>query len=134
MKSTKRRPPGFPAGVISTVTGASGSSGRSTCHDFGMSPAFTVVMLLFLALLGAFVVMALLYHDVTAPRKSPRGDDHLPFRTRPVAQATPKCSGVASSSRKVGTLTAAGAASDPSPASALAFAAAAGPRRCRWGG
>src|SRR3954453_1825581 len=108
MKSTKRRLLGFPAGVISTVTGASGSSGRATCHDFGMSPALTVVTLPFLVFVGVLVVMPLLYHDVNAPRKSPRGDDHSPLRARAVAQATPKCSGVASSSRKLGTLTAAG--------------------------
>src|SRR5436305_14947873 len=71
MKSTRRRLLGFPAGVISTVTGASGSSGRSTCHDFGTSPARTVVMLPFLFLAGVFVVMPLLYHGAAAACKSP---------------------------------------------------------------
>src|SRR5690242_14841340 len=71
MQSTRRRPLGFPAGVTSTVTGASGSSGRSTGHDFGMSPARTVAMLPFLALVGAFVVMPLLYHGTAVPRKRP---------------------------------------------------------------
>src|SRR4051795_9457298 len=82
MKSTRRRPLGCPAGVISTVTGASGSPGRSTCHDFGMSLAFTVrrTVLRFLAV----VSMLPSYHPPLTRAKAPRtgAPDGRPTRSR----------------------------------------------------
>src|SRR3954452_14173824 len=82
MKSTSRRSLGFPAGVMSTVTGASGSSGRSTAHDLGMSLAFTVLRVVVVVLMPAW------YHGAAASRKSPPPHDAV--RQAKLPKVTPR--------------------------------------------